>query len=432
MKCAVTATAAPNSFTATGGTGTLSIATNRECQWSAAALSAWIKLDGATTGQGEASVTFSVGANGDAAVRKSGIAIGDDQVAITQDAAPCVFTVNPRSDSVGAAGGRKTITVGASSAQCAWSAQSDADWIAVVQGAHATGNGQVEYEARASGGPARSGTLTVAGQAVTVTQNQDCSTSIAPVARTVPASGGAFSMTVTTDAGCTWSARSDAAWIVIASGQAGVGSGTIAFNVNPSDGPARSGTITIDGHVLTVSQESGCRYPLDPASQSFTDAGGPGGFTVGAGAGCGWTAVSTAPWIGVTAGASGTGTGTVGFVVDTNVMGIPARTGTIVVNNQAFTINQAAGAPCVYAIAPMSQGFGAAGGSGGFAVTTVLTCPWTAYSNDSWIGIVGPPSGAGNGNISFTVAPNSGAPRTGSISLRGQTFTVSQAGASGQ
>src|SRR3954468_17083066 len=56
VKCAVTAAATPTSFAAAGGSGTVTISTNRECQWSAAAESGWIQL-GSVTGQGEASIS---------------------------------------------------------------------------------------------------------------------------------------------------------------------------------------------------------------------------------------------------------------------------------------------------------------------------------------------------------------------------------------
>src|SRR5438132_3658625 len=164
VKCAVAMTVTPMSFAAGGGAGTLTVSTNRECEWTAAVASAWIQLGASATGHGDASISFSVSANADPAVRKGTISVADQQVGITQDAASCVFTVDPHSDSVSAAGGRKTIGVTASSAQCTWTARSDVDWLAVLDGAQGTGNGQVKYEARGTGGPARSGTLLVAGQ----------------------------------------------------------------------------------------------------------------------------------------------------------------------------------------------------------------------------------------------------------------------------
>jgi hypothetical protein len=67
--------------------------------------------------------------------------------------------------------------------------------------------------------------------------------------------------------------------------------------------------------------------------------GGAGSVTVTAGEGCAWTAVSQISWIVVTSGAAGAGGGLVQFTVEPNSTGA-ARTGTIVIGQQTFTVNQ--------------------------------------------------------------------------------------------
>ena len=54
-------------------------------------------------------------------------------------------------------------------------------------------------------------------------------------------------------------------------------------------------------------------------------------------------------------------------------------------------------------------------------------CTWTATSNAAWLTITSGSSGNGNGNIVFTIAANTGPARTGTLTIGGQTFTVSQA-----
>jgi hypothetical protein len=395
--------------------------------------SGWIELAGASTGQGAATISFKVAANADPVVRTATMNVGDQQVVITQEAAACVFTVTPRSDSVSASGGQKVIDVTASSPQCGWSARSDVDWLAVLDGAQGTGNGQVRYEARATSGPARTGTLVVAGETVTVTQSPGCTISLAPTSQNAAAIGGTGSIALATEAGCPWSARSNAPWIAITSGQSGSGPGTIVYSVSRSDGPARSGTLIIEGQTFTVRQASGCSYGLVPASHDVDYAGGTGSFAVNTSPGCAWTATSLTPWLTITGATSGAGSGTVNFSVGGNAMGAGARTGTIRVNEQTFTVNQAAGVPCVYTLTTTSQNFSAAAGTGSFVVETVLTCPWSASSNDPWITIIGPGSGAGIGTVHFSVAENpAGSPaRVGTIGVRGPIFTITQAAAAG-
>jgi hypothetical protein len=344
-KCGVTATASPASFSASGGNGTLTVSTDRECQWSAAAAGNWIQFGGATNGQGPDTVPFKVAANADPSVRKGTISVADQQVGISQDAAPCVFTVTPRADSVDIGGGQRKIAVTASSTQCSWTASSNADWLTIVDGAKGTGTGEVTYSAAATTGPARSGTLQIAGNAITVTQ------------------------------------------------------------------------------------ASGCKYTIAPASQAFMTEGGSGSISVSSGAACAWTAASQVPWVTLTNG-SGTGAGTVTFSVAANAMGVPARSGIVTVNDQTFTVSQAAGPPCVYRLGQTSQSFPAAtAGAWSFGVFTAPACAWTASSNAPWVAITGGASGAGNGLVTFTVAPNpSGSPLrvTTIVTTGGLTFTIMQ------
>ena len=84
---------------------------------------------------------------------------------------------------------------------------------------------------------------------------------------------------------------------------------------------------------------------------------------------------------------------------------------------------------CTYTIAPTSASVPASGGSGSVSVTTQAGCSWTASSNASWISITAGGSGSGNGSVSYAVAANSGAARTGTLTVAGQTFTVNQAAA---
>ena len=82
---------------------------------------------------------------------------------------------------------------------------------------------------------------------------------------------------------------------------------------------------------------------------------------------------------------------------------------------------------CNYTLSATMASFAAAGGGGSIAVTTTAGCPWTATSNANWITINSGSPGSGNGTLNFTVAENTGLARTGTITVAGQTFTVTQA-----
>jgi uncharacterized protein (TIGR03437 family) len=108
-----------------------------------------------------------------------------------------------------------------------------------------------------------------------------------------------------------------------------------------------------------------------------------------------------------------------------------ARTGTLTIAGQTFTITQAANASCSYALTPTSRSFDNQGGSGNVNVSASAGCVWTANTNAAWITLhTGSESGTGNGSFGYSVALNPGsAARSGTITLGGQTFTINQSGA---
>src|SRR5262249_20025139 len=134
---------------------------------------------------------------------------------------------------------------------------------------------------------------------------------------------------------------------------------------------------------------------------------------------CAWTAESHAPWIGIAGPTSGIGNGTVNYNVAPNSG--PARTGTMTIAGQIFTVLQNAGGVCSYAIAPTSQGFGPASGNGAISVTAPFGCDWTAASNNpTFITVTLGATGSGNGTVNYSVAANStGSPRSGTITITG-------------
>ena len=91
--------------------------------------------------------------------------------ATTPPASPtCSYSISPTSASIPASGGTGTVavTVGAG---CSWIVTSNAAWISVKSStASGTGNGSVSYSVSRNNGGSRTGTMTVAGQTVLITQ----------------------------------------------------------------------------------------------------------------------------------------------------------------------------------------------------------------------------------------------------------------------
>jgi len=68
-------------------------------------------------------------------------------------------------------------------------------------------------------------------------------------------------------------------------------------------------------------------------------------------------------------------------------------------------------------------------GGAQISVMTPFTCRWTATSNASFIQIISGASGQGSGRVTFLLSENTSAqPRTGTLTIAGETFTLQQAG----
>ncbi len=194
-----------------------------------------------------------------------------------------------------------------------------------------------------------------------------------------------------------------------------VGARTVLIT-NP-DGQAVSGS-----NILTVGN---CAYNVTANNQNFSASGGVGTISVESPAACGWTAHSNVDFIAINSGGTGNGTGTISFSVAPTVGG--ARVGNIFVAGRTITISQSAGGGCSFALAPVSRNFLPTGGTGSFSVQTSNDCGWIATANDSFIGILFASAERGTGTVSFAVSPNTQpVARTGSITVGGKTFTVTQ------
>jgi Bacterial pre-peptidase C-terminal domain/Putative binding domain, N-terminal/Viral BACON domain len=375
----------------------------------------------------------------------------------------CNYSIAPTTVGAPAAGTTGSINVTTS---CAWTATSSAPWLTITAGASGNGSGTISYSvaANTSGAP-RAAAITIADQIFTITQ-RDASCTDTPLT---------FGQTVngtlaTTDCRATFRGNS---YTDSYSFQAGAGqqiaismsstafdtylyllgpTGTITaenddivlgVNTNsriPVNGfltlPA-AGTYTIEAtsfdanaignYTLTLTGQAACTYTITPTARNFTASGGSDMVGVTTSAGCTWTASNNGnTWITITSGASGTGSGPVNYTVAANPNTSP-RTGTMTIAGQTFAVTQDA-APCVYTLAPTAQSFTAAPATSSVGVTANDGCTWTAVSNSNFITITAGSSGNGNGSVNYSVTQNTTtSQRTGTMTIAGQTFTVTQA-----
>jgi uncharacterized repeat protein (TIGR03803 family) len=267
----------------------------------------------------------------------------------------------------------------------------------------------------------------------------NCSYALGSTNATFAATGGASTVSVITSNGCTWTATNNDSFITITSGSSGSGNGTVHYSVAANTSSNEQvGTLTIAGETFTVTESGtsstggGCTYSIGTkTSVTLAAKGGSKNVSVKVkGTDCAWTAVSNDPFITITSGTNGTGNGKVVYSVPGNT-NTTALSGTMTIAGIEFTVNQAAGG-CTYKLSPKDGKLKAAGGTGTIKVTPNLSdCEWTAVvsSNDALITITGDASGTGKGTVTYTVPANTTTnDLTGTITVAGQTFSVTQAG----
>ncbi len=169
-KCQVGISSSASSFAATGGTGAITVSTNRDCTWSASTNASWVTIDGSRGGQGDGIVSFSVEANPSPTPRSGTFLVADQHANITQAGAACRFDLSRTADHVGSAGGHLSVGVTTISG-CEWHATSSASWLTISTGQSANASGTVALDVAANTGAARVGTANIAGQTYTVSQD---------------------------------------------------------------------------------------------------------------------------------------------------------------------------------------------------------------------------------------------------------------------
>jgi hypothetical protein len=438
---------------AEGGAGTLTITVNRECSWEASADVDWIVLTPPRAGQGNATLGFTVSGNPQPSVRRGRLVVNDSRVEVTQTGAACTFTLDAAFGTVGSAGGPLRVAV-AGLAGCPWTAVSQASWVRVVSAPSGDGPGSVALEVDPNAGESRTGTVVIAGQSYTVAQGAapptpappvaGCAYTVGPDTLTLPSAGGTATVSISTTAGCAWTATTTAPWLALMPPAAGQGTALVTVSAAPNaDAAVRTASVVVAGRSVLVVQDAAppptppvvsCSYTVGPATQTLPAAGGTAVVTVAAPGGCAWTATSTVEWLVVLSAASGEGGATVMFSGAANASST-ARTGNVIVAGQSVQIVQEGSVStpnpaCTYEVSPTAVSVGAAASTAPLTVTASgASCAWTASSSVPWV-TVSAAAGSGSGQVVLTIAANeTTSPRTGIVTVAGRSVQVSQAAA---
>lgn len=354
----------------------------------------------------------------------------------------CVFQLTVTSSSVGADGGAASISV-STGASCAWSARTDATWVTIQSGASGTGPGTIALAIAANVEPAaREGTVIVADQSVKLSQQgrAPCEYAIAPADARFDADGGPGLVTVTAPPHCAWTAASSDPWVALAV-TAGTGAGVVHYTVAEWSGAAeRTATIRVADTNIAIRQSRDphtCAYSVTPIDLVLHWHGPGGQIQITTDADCAWTARSTVDWLQLSGATSRSGPGVLQFDAPSYTADATRRAPLEIrwpapSAGQNVWVTQEG---CRYGAYPSSVTVAAAGGSEYINVLTQpispscsLGCPWSAEPSASWIRIASGSPGSGDDRFRFEVGPNTGAARSATIRVGGQTVMITQAG----
>ena len=376
-RCGVTAAVSNSSIEATGGTGTLKITTARECRWSVSTGAAWIRFTSEAEGQGPAEVSFAVDSNRSTEARRVELVVADQRVAISQSAATCTWKVTPDAVAVGSSGGEVRATL-ATEDYCSWTLSPRVQWIEITPAMRGVGPTDISLRISSNAGPARTGSVEFPSGVIAVSQKEAPVTS-APVPE--PAPGPAVPLPPA-PVPCT-------------------------FQVAPTE----FNDVSFSASPLQV----------DVTTQT----------------GCAWSAASNTTWVTISSGTDGIGSGHIQLSVAENTGA--ARSGTLVIAGKTVTVNQLSPqappppppppppVPCTFQVAPTEfNDVGFSGTSLQADVTTQTGCTWSSASNATWVTISSGSTGTGSGRVQLSVAENTGATRSGTLVIAGQTVTVNQ------
>jgi uncharacterized protein (TIGR03437 family) len=317
---------------------------------------------------------------------------------------PCTM-LNPTSRNHGSGAETGTFAISAPGS-CVWTAISTADWITVTAGASGSGAGSVTYAVKPNDTPTvRHGSIFVGFQAFTVTQATSFVNLPPSLDSVSPNSGAGLSQAFTfslSDPNGTADlrnvdvvfARSSDNFICQASYSMASKTLSLVTLVTPN-------SLAITGpYALGLNralQNSQCG--VDVSAATVTASGN--------------TMQLTLPMVFLGAGT---------WSIQANLYNV-SRSMTFKILG-TWTVPPS---PCAYSFAPASVAAGKNDTAGTIAVAAGPGCPWLASTDSAWVGITSAVSGVGSGTVSYAIAANlTPAPRTGTVTIAGQAFSVSQ------
>jgi subtilisin family serine protease len=154
---------------ASGYSGVVSVDTGGACTWTAVSNASWISVSFGTDSIGSGIASYSVAMNDSTSSRSGTITIAGQTFTVNQAGTSCSYLLGTTVQGFSASGGLSGTSV-TTQGDCPWTATSNASWIAITSPASGAGNGGISFSVASNPGFARTGTIRVADQSVTINQ----------------------------------------------------------------------------------------------------------------------------------------------------------------------------------------------------------------------------------------------------------------------
>jgi hypothetical protein len=278
-----------------GGGGVFAVGVNTApgCVWTgfSGLDSPFVTPGSQSSAVGSGTAYFVVSPNDTSFPRSGSVTIANQSVNISQNAGICEVFLQAHLTVLSSIAQSSTVPIFAPFG-CSGPVTAGASWITPAN-TTASGRG-VFFTVQGNSGSQRIGSISVAGQTFTVIQNgpgpqPGCSYVISAIVQTVGIApsvivGGPAgnSVDLFTSPGCAWTAQSNAPWITLTGPTSGTGPAVVSYMVDSTAASARSGTVTIAGEILIVSQPgSNCSvYSTDWSITNIPAAGSKGSALV--------------------------------------------------------------------------------------------------------------------------------------------------------
>jgi hypothetical protein len=333
----------------------------------------------------------------------------------------CHLTLAAQPTSIQAAGGRGIVTI-STNRECAWEAESDADWLQFDSQAKGQGTGTLGYNAANNPLAApRRGAFMVNGYRLDVSQaGLPCVVTLGERGRAVGASGGGVDIDVAAPPGCAWSTVSLVSWVVAVAGANGSGPGGVRLQVAANIGNERRSTsVSIGGQTYGIEQDAAALSPEPPGHPPAPTPEPPPPSP----------APTPEPGPSPSPGPGPTPPPTPGPAPPPTPGPAPPPTPGPAPPPPPNPPPEPGPTSCRYTVLPSRIDVGPDRAEVDVEVTAAAGCSWTGTSEFDWIRFDGRRSGTGSDRVRLAIDENEAAPtRSGTALVAGQLVMVNQAG----